>query len=161
MASADNDPSLQPVLRVRLLRADARLPRYQTSGAAGLDLEARPADGAPISIPLNEVRLIPTGLAVAVPIGFEGQVRPRSGLATRHLVTLPNTPGTIDSDYRGELLVPLVNLGPRPFVVEPGMRIAQLVIAPVTHVRIIESDDLEATVRGTGGFGSTGLVTSG
>lgn len=126
-----------------------------------MDIEARPADGRPIEIPPGEARLIPSGLSVAIPEGFEGQVRPRSGLAVRHLVTLPNTPGTIDSDYRGELLIPLVNLGGETFVVEPGMRIAQLVIAPVARLSVVESDDLGATPRGAGGFGSTGLVTSG
>lgn len=101
--------------------------------------------------------MVPCGFAMRIPSGFEGQVRPRSGLASRHRITLPNTPGTIDSDYRGEVIAPLINLGAEPFIVEPGMRIAQLVIAPVTHARVLLCDSLDQTERGQGGFGSTGL----
>lgn len=108
-------------------------------------------------IPAGEVRMIPTGWACAIPPGFEGQVRPRSGLATKHAVTVPNAPGTIDSDYRGELIVALINLGRQPFKVEPGMRIAQMIIAPVARANVAEVQSLPATARGSGGFGSTGV----
>lgn len=148
---------MESVLRVRLLRSGAAVPRYQSALAAGMDLVACPEDGRKIALPRGTIRIIPTGIAIAIPPGFEGQVRPRSGLASRFGVTLPNAPGTIDADYRGEVLVPLINYGPEDFRVEPGMRIAQLVIAPVTRVRIAEVDSLDETVRGTGGFGSTGM----
>jgi len=146
-----------PVMRVRRLSDGATIPAYQTEHAAGLDLHAC-LDEALVLGP-GAIEIVPTGLAVAIPVGHEGQVRPRSGLASKRGVTLPNTPGTIDADYRGELRVPLINLGPEPFVVEPGMRIAQMVIAPVSRVRIEEvadEDALGSTVRGAGGFGSTG-----
>lgn len=121
-----------------------------------MDLSAWPEHGADVVIPPGEARMIPTGWAVAIPDGFEGQVRPRSGLASRHGVTVVNAPGTIDSDYRGEVIVALINHGTREFRVEPGTRIAQLVIAPVARARVIESAALPATDRGGGGFGSTG-----
>ena len=136
------------------------MPEYHSAGAAGLDLSACPPDGASVEIPPGEVRLIPCGFAMGIPEGFEGQVRPRSGLASRHRITLPNTPGTIDSDYRGEVMVPLINLSPTPFVVEPGMRIAQLVIAPVARVVVQVCATLDETGRGAGGFGSTGFGTA-
>ena len=101
--------------------------------------------------------LVPTGLAIAVPPGFEAQVRPRSGLSVKHGVTMPNSPGTIDADYRGEVMVPLINLGRAPFTVERGMRIAQLLVLPVPPVRLVEVDELDATERGPGGFGHTGV----
>lgn len=142
---------------LKRLRSAAVLPRYQSDGAAGLDLVACPAEGAAITIPAGEIRMIPTGWAAAIPDGFEGQVRPRSGLATRHGVTVPNAPGTIDSDYRGELIVALINLGREAFIVKPGMRIAQLVIAPVARARVVEVPELPNTARGAGGFGSTGV----
>lgn len=148
-----------PTLRVVRLRPDAVLPQYATSGAAGLDLSA--ALDAPIDVPsLGRVR-VPTGLSIALPAGHEGQVRPRSGLAARHGLTVLNAPGTIDEDYRGELLVLLVNLGSETVTLMPGDRIAQLVVAPVTHVRVElreQLDDLGATERGVGGFGSTGVA---
>jgi dUTP pyrophosphatase len=126
-----------------------------TSGAAGVDLPA--AVGEPqILLPGCFVQ-VPCGFATAIPEGFEGQVRPRSGLAARHGVTVLNAPGTIDSDYRGEVSVLLVNLGPEPFTITPGMRIAQLVIAPVVSVRWREVDELPSTGRGSGGFGHTGV----
>ncbi|MDP6479433.1 MAG: dUTP diphosphatase, partial [Phycisphaerales bacterium] len=100
--------------------------------------------------------MIPIGIAIALPIGHEGQVRPRSGLASRHGITLPNAPGTVDEDYRGEVCVPLINLGPEPFSIEPGMRIAQMIVSPVTHCTIAEVEELGETERGRGGFGSTG-----
>jgi len=141
---------------VRRLRTDGRaqLPRYMTPGAAGMDLEAD-VDADLVLAP-GERRLVPTGLAVAIPPGFEGQVRPRSGLAHRHGVTLLNAPGTIDSDYRGEVQVLLVNLGQEPVRIGPRERIAQLVVAPVATVCWDERTELPVTNRGTGGFGSTG-----
>lgn len=146
-----------PVVEVRLLRAGAAPPRYQTDGAAGMDLSACPVGGEAIELPAGAIRVIPCGVALAIPMGFEGQVRPRSGLASRHGVTLPNAPGTIDSDYRGEVMVPLINLGGSAFVVTPGMRVAQLVIAPVSRAVVRVCGSLDATERGEGGFGSTGV----
>lgn len=105
------------------------------------------------------IAAIPCGFAMALPAGYEAQVRPRSGLALKHGISMPNAPGTIDADYRGEVKVPLINLGPEAFVVEPGMRIAQMVIAAVPTVNIIETESLDETERGQGGFGSTGLQT--
>ncbi|MBX3275570.1 MAG: dUTP diphosphatase [Sandaracinaceae bacterium] len=141
-------------LRVERLRADARLPVYATEGAAGLDLAA--ALDAPLTLAPGARAAVPTGLAIQLPPGTEGQVRPRSGLAARHGVTVLNAPGTIDEDYRGEVRVLLVNLGAEPYAIEPGERIAQLVVAPVTRVRCEEVGALDATERGVGGFGSTG-----
>ena len=145
------------VLRVVRLREQARVPAYQSEHAAGMDLCACPPRGESIEIPAGEIRVIPCGISIAIPHGMEGQVRPRSGLASKHGIGMPNAPGTIDSDYRGEVMVPLINLGKHAFVVEPGMRIAQMVIAPVVRVRIDETASLEETARGTGGFGSTGI----
>jgi dUTP pyrophosphatase len=133
------------------------LPRYETGGAAGLDLVAANADGAPVVIESLARALVPTGLVLQLPDGFEGQVRPRSGLAFRNGVTVLNAPGTIDADYRGEVQVLLINLGHEPFVVTRGMRIAQLVIAPVTRAALAEAARLDETERAEGGFGSTGL----
>jgi dUTP pyrophosphatase len=136
--------------------ADLPLPSYQSAAAAGLDLHAAVPADAPVIIAPGRWAAIPTGLALALPPGTEGQVRPRSGLAARHGVTVLNSPGTVDADYRGEVQVLLVNLGPEDFAVARGMRIAQLVVAPVLHARIVEAP-LDETGRGTGGFGSTGL----
>lgn len=144
-----------PVLRVRQLRPGATVPQYQTAGAAGMDLHA--CLDEPISIPPGRIVAVPTGLSMEIPTGYEGQVRPRSGLATKHGVTVPNAPGTIDCDYRGEIIVALINLGQDAFTVTPGMRIAQMVISAFTRVRIEGADALSATARGSGGFGSTGL----
>ena len=130
------------------------LPAYATEGSAGLDLRAAVEDV--LVIAPGERVLVPTGLRVAIPPGFEGQVRARSGIALRHGVGLPNAPGTIDSDYRGELKVILVNLGAEPIRLERGTRVAQLVVAPVTRVRVVAVEALDATERGAGGFGSTG-----
>lgn len=130
------------------------LPRYETPGAAGLDLRAALSD--PLRIEPGGYCLVPTGLTMAIPLGFEGQVRPRSGLAARHGVTVLNSPGTIDSDYRGEVKVILVNHGRETFVIERGERIAQLVLAPVVQLRPVQVESLEATERGDGGFGHTG-----
>jgi dUTP diphosphatase len=132
------------------------LPSYQSSHAAGLDVVAGVPEGAPVELLPGARALIPTGFALELPHGYEAQIRPRSGLALKHGVTLLNSPGTIDSDYRGELMVILVNHGMEPFVVRRGDRIAQLVIAPVTRVEIATVDKLGATARGQGGFGSTG-----
>ena len=133
------------------------LPRYETGDAAGLDLVAANAEVTPMVIERMGRALVPTGIVLQLPSGFEGQVRPRSGLAFRHGVTVLNSPGTIDADYRGEVQVLLVNLGHEPFTVIRGMRIAQLVIAPVTRVSLVESSRLDETTRAEGGFGSTGL----
>lgn len=151
-------PDSQPItLRFKRIRSAAVIPKYQTELAAGMDLSACPAEGAPVEIPPGEIRVIPLGFAMAIPPGFEGQVRPRSGLATKHGVTVPNAPGTVDADYRGEMMVALINLGRAPFTVEPGMRIAQLVVAPVSHAKVVEVESLDETGRGSGGFGSTGV----
>jgi dUTP pyrophosphatase len=136
--------------------ADLPLPEYQSALAAGLDLLAAVPADAPIELAPGARALVPTGIAIALPPGFEGQVRPRSGLAARHGVTVLNTPGTVDGDYRGELQVILVNLGAGPFIVSRGMRIAQLVVAPVQRIKLVEVDALDTTVRAQGGFGSTG-----
>jgi dUTP pyrophosphatase len=130
------------------------LPAYATAGAAGMDLLA--AVAAPVTIGPGMRALIPTGLTIALPPGYEMQVRPRSGLALRHGIVLPNSPGTIDEDYRGEVQVIVMNAGDAPFVVERGMRIAQAVVAPVVRVAWREVDSLDDTTRSTGGFGSTG-----
>jgi dUTP pyrophosphatase len=131
------------------------LPAYQSDEAAGLDLVAAVGDGESIVIAPRKRALIPTGLSLELPKGFEGQVRPRSGLALKHGVTVLNSPGTIDSDYRGEVKIILINLGDTPFRVHRGERIAQLVVAPVTQVRLAQTQVLDATRRGKGGFGST------
>jgi dUTP pyrophosphatase len=132
----------------------ARIPAYQTSLAAGMDVHAAITEA--MLLEPNRVVLVPTGFALAIPEGFEAQVRPRSGLSTKHGVTVPNAPGTIDADYRGEVMVALINLGRADFTVEPGMRVAQLVFAPVARADIAEVHDLSPTERGAGGFGSTG-----
>jgi dUTP pyrophosphatase len=144
----------RPRIHVRLLRPDAILPAYMTADAAGMDLAA--ALDTALTLSPGERALVPTGVALAIPTGFEGQVRPRSGLAARHGVTCLNSPGTIDADYRGEVKVILVNHGREPFVVNHGDRIAQLVIAPVVQAEIVSADELPSTARGDGGFGSTG-----
>jgi len=132
------------------------LPKYETSDSAGMDLYAALADGETITLGSLERAMIPTGLAMALPSRHEAQVRPRSGLAAKNGVTVLNTPGTIDADYRGEVKVILVNLSSDPFVIERGMRIAQMIIAPVTQGNWSEVSELGATERGEGGFGSTG-----
>jgi dUTP pyrophosphatase len=137
--------------------ADLPLPEYQSLLAAGLDLLAAVPADLPLTLVPFERAGIPTGLAIALPAGFEAQVRPRSGLAARHGITLPNAPGTIDADYRGEIHVLVLNLGSEPFTITRGTRIAQLVVAPVTRVVWEEVRVLDETVRGAGGFGSTGL----
>jgi len=136
--------------------ADLPLPSYQSAAAAGLDLVAAVTAAAPVVIAPGRWAPVPTGLALELPPGTEGQVRPRSGLAAQHGVTVLNAPGTIDADYRGEVKVLLVNLGAEPFTVTRGMRIAQLVIARVARARLVETTELAVTPRGAGGFGSTG-----
>lgn len=149
-------------LRIQTLDPRAITPAYQSDLAAGLDIAAFMPD-QPEGVTLEPVSrggrpvMIRTGWAMAIPAGFEAQVRPRSGLGAKHGVTLPNAPGTIDADYRGEVRVPLINLGPEPFVIRHGDRIAQMVIAPVAHARVVMAAELDATARGVGGFGSTGV----
>lgn len=125
-----------------------------TAGAAGFDLAAAVAES--VTLRPGDIRVVPCGFAMALPAGYEAQVRPRSGLASRNGITLVNTPGTIDADYRGEVQVPLINLGRADFVVERGMRIAQMVVMPVPPVALVEVPDLDETPRGPGGFGHTG-----
>ncbi len=147
----------QPELRVQRLKPSAQLPGYQTAGAAGLDLAAcLPEPPGELWIQPGQIVPVPTGIAIAVPPGFEAQIRPRSGLSTRHGITMPNSPGTIDCDYRGEVIVPVINLGREPFRVTHQMRIAQMVIAPVARASVVEAASLDETARGAGGFGSTG-----
>jgi dUTP pyrophosphatase len=147
---------LSPQLKIRRQPGTEDLPRpqYMSDHAAGLDLHAANPD--PITIAPGEIKLIPTGLFVEIPIGYEGQVRARSGLALRLGLMLPNAPGTIDADYRGELQVIVGNCGSQPFTIERGMRFAQFVIAPVAHVEVVEVDQLSDTTRAGGGFGHTG-----
>jgi dUTP pyrophosphatase len=147
------------VARLRRDREPLPLPRYMTPGSAGLDLLADVDDE--VVLAAGERRLVPTGLALAIPPGFEGQVRPRSGLAAREGLTVLNAPGTIDSDYRGEVQVLLVNLGSAPVRVRRGDRIAQLVVGPVARIGWREVDALPPSARGTGGFGSTGHGSAG
>jgi len=146
-------------LRIQRLAhaAGLPLPRYETEGAAGMDLIAANPIDAPIVLQPMQRILVPTGLVFQLEPGFEAQVRPRSGLAFKHGVTVLNAPGTIDADYRGEVQVLLVNLGAEPFLIERGMRIAQMVIAPVTLVEPVEVGQVDETGRAAGGFGSTGL----
>lgn len=150
---------MSPTLQVRRLphAEDLSLPAYESAGAAGMDLRAAVPDAEPVVLQPLARAMVPTGLAMAVPPGFEAQVRPRSGLAARAGVTCLNTPGTIDSDYRGEVHVILINLGAEPFTIRRGDRIAQLVIAPVVQARWAEVETLDDTARGVGGFGSTGV----
>jgi len=133
------------------------LPRYETTGSAGMDLRAALPEAEPVTLQPGEWRLIPTGLAIALPEGYEAQVRPRSGLAAKHAISCVNTPGTVDSDYRGEIKVNLINHGREPFTLQRGDRIAQMVIAPVIQAVWEEVDELGETDRGAGGFGSTGV----
>lgn len=145
-----------PTVLVRRLHPEAVLPRRMSEAAAGLDLAACLPEG-PVRLAPGERRLVATGVALAIPVGYEGQVRPRSGLALRHGLSIVNAPGTIDADYRGELKVILVNLGAEPVTLGHGDRIAQLVVAPVALAEVVEVDALPAAARGEGGFGSTGV----
>lgn len=141
-------------VKVKRLNSKALIPGYATENSAGMDLHACIPE--PIRLKPFERTLIPTGISIELPEGYEAQVRPRSGLAIKHGITVLNTPGTIDADYRGEIGVILINLGQQDFVIEPNMRIAQLVITPVTQAQLVEVEQLSNTVRGEGGFGSTG-----
>ena len=141
-------------LDIKRLVPHAILPRYQSERASGMDLHA--AIEAPVIIAPGAIELIPAGIAIAVPDGYEAQIRPRSGLSTKHAIGIPNAPGTIDADYRGPVMVALINLGKSSFTVQPEMRIAQMVICPVAHCTLNEVDALDDTARGAGGFGSTG-----
>ena len=147
---------MNPVLKIRRRPGleDLPLPQYMTEHSAGMDLYA--ANDEPISIAPGEIKLVPTGLYLEIPCGYEGQIRARSGLALRHGLMLPNAPGTIDADYRGELQVVLANCSREPYAIERGTRFAQLIITPVAHVTIEETEELAETNRGTGGFGHTG-----
>ena len=148
--------SIQIVLQ-RLPSAEGLpAPSYETAGAAGMDLRAAIDADAPVILAPGKRAMVPTGICIALPQGYEAQVRPRSGLAAKHGVTCLNSPGTVDSDYRGELKVILINHGDEPFVIQRGERIAQMVIAPVTQGEWVEADSLDDTARGAGGFGSTG-----
>ncbi|MGV2106299.1 dUTP diphosphatase [Agrobacterium vitis] len=133
------------------------LPAYETAGAAGMDLRAAVTEAEPVTLAPGKRALVPTGLIMEIPQGFEAQIRPRSGLAFKNGITCLNTPGTIDSDYRGEVKVLLINLGDEDFTITRGMRVAQMVIAPVMQAQVIEVTETSDTVRGTGGFGSTGV----
>jgi len=143
-----------PEVRIKRLPHAAGLPVYASAGAAGADLVA--AVDAPVTLHPGSRALIPCGFQMALPAGYEAQVRPRSGLALKNGITLPNSPGTIDADYRGEVQVILQNGGEKDFTVERGMRIAQMVVAPAPQAEFLEVEDLDATERGAGGFGSTG-----
>ncbi|WP_230529841.1 dUTP diphosphatase [Microvirga roseola] len=147
------------VLRVRRLghAQGLPLPRYETAGAAGFDLVAANASDAPVVLKPLERALVPTGLVIELEQGYEAQVRPRSGLAFKHGVTVLNAPGTIDADYRGEVQVLLINLGQEVFSIARGMRIAQMIVAPATTVELVEVDSVSETARAAGGFGSTGM----
>ena len=139
---------------IKRLSKEISLPKYETAGSSGMDLAANIAGN--ISIDPGKTAIIPTGLALSVPKGFEVQIRPRSGLAAKKKISVLNTPGTIDSDYRGEIKVILINQGQETFKVEKGLRIAQMVVCPVVQAQIKEVEDLSETERGKGGFGSTG-----
>lgn len=152
-----HSPEEVPVRVTRLAHgADLPLPAYATAGAAGMDV----VSAEDVTLPPGGRHAVATGLAMAIPTGFEIQVRPRSGLALKHGISLPNTPGTIDSDYRGELRIIMINLGNEPFAIRRGDRVAQLVLAPVTRATWLEVDALDETARGEGGFGSTGGVAA-
>ena len=152
---------MEEFVRIPVLRepeaADLPLPVYATTGAAGMDLCAALPEAAPVTLPPGGRAQISTGLRIALPPGYEAQVRPRSGLAARHGIGMVNAPGTIDSDYRGVVQVLLINWGEAPFTVRRGDRIAQLVVAPVARALLVETETLETTDRGAGGFGSTGI----
>ncbi|MEZ5757764.1 MAG: dUTP diphosphatase [Emcibacteraceae bacterium] len=136
-----------------------KLPEYETKNSAGMDLMAAIPDGEELILKVGERLLVPTGFAMALADGYEAQVRPRSGLAWKNGVTVLNTPGTIDADYRGEVKVILINLGQEDFIIKRNMRIAQMIIAPVTQISWVKCDSLDETARGAGGFGSTGMTS--
>jgi dUTP pyrophosphatase len=150
-------------IEVRIVRlphaADLALPQYQSALAAGLDLAAAVPADAPVELAPGGRVMIPTGIAMALPAGCEGQIRPRSGLAIRHGVTVLNSPGTVDADYRGEVQVILINLGSEPFLIRRGMRVAQMIVAPVKQARLVEASALPETARASSGLGSTGTTS--
>ncbi|MCU0595998.1 MAG: dUTP diphosphatase [Desulfobacterota bacterium] len=152
-----SDAPDQVTLRVKRLDGsrDVALPSYETEGASGLDLRA--AVDRELTLHPGEIKLVPTGVAISLPSGYEAQVRPRSGLALKHGVGMVNSPGTIDSDYRGEIGLVLINWGKAPFVIKSGDRIAQMVVTRVARAQILEVDELEPTERGEGGFGHSGV----
>jgi dUTP pyrophosphatase len=152
------DETADVVVKVRRLKGceDIPLPAYETAGSAGMDLRA--AVGEEVALQPGEIRFIPTGVAISLPEGFEAQIRPRSGLALRHGVGMVNTPGTIDSDYRGEIGLILINWGTRPFTIRRGERIAQMVVSRAWKAVMIEVDELDMTSRGEGGFGHSGTA---
>ncbi len=153
-----HDTASPRLLLKRLPHGDGLdLPAYETAGSAGMDLRAAVLEAAPLTLAPGQRALVPTGLIMEIPQGFEAQIRPRSGLAFKNGITCLNTPGTIDSDYRGEVKVLLINLGEEDFTITRGMRIAQMVIAPVTQMVVAEVTETSDTLRGTGGFGSTGV----
>ncbi len=146
-----------PVRFIRLFPerdADLDTPRYMTAASAGLDLQA--AVNQPLTLEPGRIALVPTGLAMALPPGYEAQIRPRSGLALKHGLTLVNAPGTIDADYRGEIGLAMINLGPQPVTIQRGDRVAQMIIAPVARALVVMADTLDDTERGSGGFGHSG-----
>ena len=140
---------------IKRLSKNINLPKYETEGSSGMDLVAN--INSPIEIKPGETSIIPTGIAVSIPKNFEFQIRPRSGLAAKNKVSVLNTPGTIDADYRGEIKIILINLGKKSFIVEKNARIAQMVLCPISKAKIKETENLEDTIRGSGGFGSTGI----
>jgi dUTP pyrophosphatase len=152
-----------PLIEIKRLPhgADLQLPAYETAEAAGMDLRAALGADETVTLKPGQRALVPTGLSMAMPAGYEAQIRPRSGLAAKNGITVLNTPGTIDSDYRGELKIILINLGDEDFDITRDMRIAQMIIAPVVQARLQETDSLSDTVRGAGGFGSTGTDAKG
>ncbi|TNM66354.1 dUTP diphosphatase [Aliirhizobium smilacinae] len=153
-----NTPSSPTLNLLRLPNGDGLdLPTYETTGAAGMDLRAAVAEAEPMTLAPGKRALVPTGFIFEIPAGYEAQIRPRSGLAFKNGITCLNTPGTIDSDYRGEVKVLLVNLGDEDFTITRGMRIAQMVVAPVTQLSVAEITETSSTQRGAGGFGSTGV----
>jgi dUTP pyrophosphatase len=139
---------------IKRLSKEVSLPKYETSGSSGMDLAAYINNS--INLESGKSQIIPTGISVAIPEGFEIQIRPRSGLAAKNKISVLNTPGTIDADYRGEIKVILINLSDKTFVIEKGLRIAQMVVCPIIQARLEEVDELNQTIRGEGGFGSTG-----
>ncbi len=151
---------MMETLRVSICRwpgaEDVPLPGYQSDHAAGMDLHAAVPADQPVVLEPGALAVVPCGFSLAVPVGYEAQIRPRSGLAVKHGISMPNTPGTIDSDYRGQVMVPLINLGKAPLTITRGMRIAQMLIKPVPRITWDEVQTLPETIRGHGGFGHTG-----
>jgi len=150
-------PRLQVLIKRLPHGRGLKLPFYATPDSAGVDLRAALPEDEPLTLAPGQIALVPTGIAVAIPSGYEGQVRPRSGLATRHGISLINAPGTVDADYRGELKCSVINLGAEPYTIRRGDRISQMIISPVLQAELTEVEELPLTERGAGGFGSTGV----